>query len=70
MNALSRYLLKKLSKVPVYIKRAEIDLGVLGQNFQACRQKINASSPSARILAVVKADAYGHGTEQIGRAHV
>ena len=68
MNALSRYLLKKLSSDPVYIKRAEIDLGVLGQNFQACLQKINASSPSARILAVVKADAYGHGTEPCVRA--
>ena len=61
MNALSRYHLKKLSADPVYNKRAEIDLGVLGQNFQACLQKINASSPTARILAVVKADAYGHG---------
>ena len=68
MNALSRYHLKKLSAGPVYIKRAEIDLGVLGQNFQACLQKINASSPSARILAVVKADAYGHGTEPCVRA--
>ena len=68
MNALSRYRLKKLSSDPVYIKRAEIDLGVLGQNFQACLQKINASSPSARILAVVKADAYGHGTEPCVRA--
>ena len=68
MNALSRYHLKKLSKAPVYIKRAEIDLGVLGQNFQACLQKTNASSPTARILAVVKADAYGHGTEPCVRA--
>ena len=68
MNALSRYHLKKLSAGPVYIKRAEIDLGVLGQNFQACLQKINASSPTARILAVVKADAYGHGTEPCVRA--
>lgn len=68
MNALSRYLLKKLSSDPVYIKRAEIDLGVLGQNFRACLEKIQVSSPAARILAVVKADAYGHGTEPCVRA--
>ena len=68
MNALSRYHLKKLSAAPVYIKRAEIDLGALGQNFEACLQKIKTASPTARILAVVKADAYGHGTEPCVRA--
>ena len=68
MNTLFRYLLKKLSAGPVYIKRAEIDLGVLGQNFEACLQKIQTAAPAARILAVVKADAYGHGTEPCVRA--
>lgn len=63
MNALSRYRLKKSSSDTVYTKRAEIDLGVLGQNFEACLKKIRATSPAARVLAVVKADAYGHGTE-------
>ena len=57
MNALSRYHLKK-SSTALYIKRAEIDLSALGQNFEACLQKIQATSPAARILAVVKADAY------------
>lgn len=68
MNALSRYLLKKPFSEPVYTKRAEIDLGVLGKNFQACLEKIKSTSPTARVLAVVKADAYGHGTEPCVRA--
>ena len=68
MNALSRYRLKKPFTDPVYTKRAEIDVGVLGQNFAACLAKIRATSPTARILAVVKADAYGHGTEPCVRA--
>ena len=67
MNALSRYHLKK-SSTALYIKRAEIDLSALGQNFEACLQRIQATSPTARILAVVKADAYGHGTEPCVRA--
>ena len=67
MNALSRYHLKK-SSTALYIKRAEIDLSALGQNFEVCLQKIQATSPTARILAVVKADAYGHGTEPCVRA--
>ena len=68
MNALSRYRLKKPFTDPVYTKRAEIDVGVLGQNFAACLAKIQTTSPTARILAVVKADAYGHGTEPCVRA--
>ena len=68
MNALSRNLLKQSFTDPIYIKRAEIDLGVLEKNFQACLEKIRTTSPSARILAVVKADAYGHGTEPCVRA--
>ena len=68
MNALSRYRFKKSSQDPVYTKRAEINLGALGQNFKACLAKVQASSPAARILAVVKADAYGHGTEPCVRA--
>ena len=67
MNALSRYHLKK-SSTALYIKRAEIDLSALGQNFEACLQRIQTTAPTARILAVVKADAYGHGTEPCVRA--
>ena len=43
--------------------RALIRLGALTQNFQAIRKK----SPGARIMAVVKANAYGHGLLQIAR---
>lgn len=68
MNTLSRYRLKKPFTDPVYTKRAEIDLGVLAENFRACLEKMRATSPASRILAVVKADAYGHGTEPCVRA--
>lgn len=70
MNTLSRYLLKKSFTDPIYTdtKRAEIDLSALQNNFLACLEKIRTTSPSARILAVVKADAYGHGTEPCVRA--
>ena len=68
MNALSRYLLKKPFADPIYTKRAEIDLGALQSNFRACLDKMQATSPASRILAVVKADAYGHGTEPCVRA--
>ena len=68
MNALSRYLTKKPFTDPIDTKRAEIDLGALKNNFLACLDKIHATSPMSRILAVVKADAYGHGTEPCVRA--
>lgn len=42
-------------------KRAEIDIGVLQNNYRACLEKIRQTSPNARVLSVVKADAYGHG---------
>jgi alanine racemase len=38
--------------------RAEIDLGAIAHNIQEIKKQIPASS---RIMAVVKADAYGHG---------
>ncbi len=42
-------------------KRAEIDVGALENNYRACLEKLQQTAPNARILAVVKADAYGHG---------
>ena len=50
-------------KYPWYTstKRAEIDLGALQNNYCACLEKLQQSAPNARILAVVKAGAYGHG---------
>ena len=43
---------------------AEIDLGALGANYQA----IKAAGHGAELMAVVKADAYGHGAVEVTRA--
>lgn len=43
--------------------RVKIDLDLIEQNFEAVRQK--AGVP---VMAVIKADAYGHGAAQVGRA--
>ncbi|MFB7516957.1 alanine racemase [Streptomyces sp. NPDC056144] len=45
--------------------RAEIDLGALRANVRTLRARI---APTARIMAVVKADAYGHGAVRCARA--
>jgi len=44
--------------------RALIDIPALRHNFQQVRK----AAPGRRILAVVKADAYGHGVERVARA--
>jgi len=43
---------------------AEIDLGALGANYRA----IKAAGGGAELMAVVKADAYGHGAVEVTRA--
>lgn len=43
---------------------AEIDLGALGANYRA----IKAVGGGAEVMAVVKADAYGHGAVEVTRA--
>jgi alanine racemase len=43
---------------------AEIDLGALGANYRAIR----AAGNGAELMAVVKADAYGHGAVEVARA--
>ena len=43
---------------------AEIDLDALKQNYKNIRSLV---TPGAKIMAVVKADAYGHGAVQISR---
>jgi alanine racemase len=43
--------------------RARIDLGALRTNFRIVRRAV----PRARILAVIKANAYGHGLSAVGR---
>ena len=63
METSSRTPAKPQQKYPWYTstKRAEIDIGALQSNYRACLEKLQQTSPSARILAVVKADGYGHG---------
>jgi len=50
---------------PVQVRptRAEIDLDALAHNLRVVRDRAAA----AKVLAVVKADAYGHGLEAVGR---
>jgi alanine racemase len=43
---------------------AEIDLNNLAANFNKIKQRV---SPAARVMAVVKADAYGHGAVECAR---
>ena len=43
----------------------EIDAGALEDNMRAIRAAV---PPTARVLAVVKADGYGHGAETVSRA--
>lgn len=49
--------------------RALIDLDALGHNYQTLKEHIQRTSHDTRVIAVVKADAYGHGakacTEQL-----
>src|SRR5262245_58264502 len=49
-------------KGPVW---AEVNLGALAQNLRAIRKHVG---PKPKILAVVKADAYGHGAPQAAKA--
>ena len=41
---------------------AVVSLGALAHNYSLLRGKIAESSPRTRVIAVVKSDAYGHGT--------
>src|SRR6266568_5539403 len=43
---------------------AEIDLDALAQNFHLIRERVGAD---VRVLAAVKADAYGHGAVRCAR---
>lgn len=42
----------------------EIDLGAIAHNIGECKRRLD---PGTRVLAVVKADAYGHGAIQVAR---
>ena len=43
---------------------AEIDLDALADNFGTVRSRVKKST---KIMSVVKADAYGHGVENVAR---
>ncbi len=43
---------------------ADIDLGAIGRNARGLRRITN---PGARLMAVVKADAYGHGADEVSK---
>ncbi|SMB89142.1 alanine racemase [Thermanaeromonas toyohensis ToBE] len=44
---------------------AEVDLGLIRHNFREIKKRL---SPQVRFMAVVKADAYGHGAAEVARA--
>jgi alanine racemase len=44
--------------------RARIDLQALRHNFSRVRQ----AAPNSRTMAIIKANAYGHGTVEVARA--
>ncbi|HTS82923.1 MAG TPA: alanine racemase [Myxococcaceae bacterium] len=50
--------------MPIRPTRAEIDLGALTRNLAT----LHAAAPGVDVLAVVKADAYGHGAIPVSRA--
>jgi alanine racemase len=50
---------------------ARVDLEAIRSNFRVLAQFVRAGAPatgSPRLIAVVKANAYGHGASQVGRA--
>src|SRR2546426_12324967 len=49
---------------------ARVDLGVLKSNYRAIREHLKRERPTGTpgVIAVVKANAYGHGAGQVGRA--
>ena len=51
-------------KQPLTVPTAEIDLDAIAHNVRILREHAG----SAQVMAVVKADAYGHGAVEVGRA--
>ena len=49
---------------------ARVDLGVLKANYRAILEHLARGRPTSTpgVIAVVKANAYGHGAGQVGRA--
>ena len=58
---------KLYSSLPIYSRHktwAEIDLDALRHNYRLLRENVG----SARMICVMKADAYGHGADSCTRA--
>ncbi len=55
--------MKEVRKYPP-LTRAEIDLAALANNYQELRR---LAAPSAKMMAVVKADGYGHGAVRVSQ---
>ncbi|WP_036964615.1 alanine racemase, partial [Promicromonospora kroppenstedtii] len=53
-----------MSTAPDYPARAVVDLDAIRDNVRALR----TTAPTAQVMAVVKADAYGHGLAPSARA--
>ena len=49
-------------------KRARVDLGALKHNYRVLCDELRKKNPALRPIAVVKADAYGHGAPECVRA--
>lgn len=56
------------ARMPDPLKWAEIDLAALRANYRALRAHLLARAPAMRQIAVLKADAYGHGAVECARA--
>ena len=61
-------LFSTLETVPYAHKRAEIDMDALCHNYRTLCAHVHTASPHTRPIAVVKADAYGHGAPFCVRA--
>lgn len=55
----------KQSCFPPYRGFAALDIGALVRNFCLLRERAREASKNARVIAVVKANAYGHGAAQV-----
>ena len=55
----------KQSCFPPYRGFAALDIGALVRNFCLLREKAQTVNPNARVIAVVKANAYGHGAAPV-----
>ncbi len=66
-GALGQLLTPLVAPQGIRATRAIIDLDAIGANVRALR---GAISPTSRLMAVVKADAYGHGAPWVAKAAV